>query len=54
MTLLQEFELEVEGQKREKEELDRQHRSTILQLQADILEVKQRSKKALRELKTNM
>lgn len=47
MGLLQEFELEVETQKKDKEALDRQHRATILDLKAELIEVKQKSKKAL-------
>lgn len=51
MGLVQEFELEIDCQKKEKQELDRQHRKTIYNLKSEIIELKHKSKKALRELK---
>jgi len=34
--------------------LDRQHRATIVELKTEIIELKQKSKKAARDLKTGM
>ena len=54
MDLLYEFELEVDHQTKEKEQVDKNHKQTIFNLQKDLIELKQKSKKALRELKANM
>jgi hypothetical protein len=54
MGLLQEFELEVEKQKKEKDLLDKRHRATISQLTTLINELKTDQKKALNDLRTEM
>jgi len=54
MDLLQEFEQEVDKQKRDREDADRKKNQTIMRLEEQIVLVKKQSKRALRALKQDM